>query len=261
MAGIKDLDAVAGNNDSAPPDGAPEGMLAVEVNNIQRQQMANAKNDVVYRVPLLVDLKALDSLKQAEGSGITLSGLTVVGEGGGVFYYDSTSSATSDDNYVVEPTDTLGRWLRDRGDGTSKVALLAFNSSTDVNVTGDGTAVTVDYDTEIFDQGSDFSADTFIARVTGKYLIICSAYVTGLTSSHTTGTLQLVTSNRTYLGAAFDPFAVASTTNTPYRFSQLADMDAGDTATATITVAGGTKVVDISSGADIRTQFSAILLA
>jgi len=115
MAGIKDLDAVAANNNSAPPDGAPEGMDAAAVNNIQRQQMANMKNDVLYRVPLLTNLKALDSTKQITGNGITLSGLTVVGESGGVFYYDSTSSATSDDVNIVTPTDAIGRWIRSDG--------------------------------------------------------------------------------------------------------------------------------------------------
>jgi len=142
MTGIKDLDAVAANNTDAPPNGAPEGMAAAAVNNIQREQMANMKNDVVYRVPLLTDLKALDSTKQAEGSGITLTGLTVVGEDGGVFYYDSTSSATADDINIVEPTDTLGRWLRNddltgrSGTWVGDLQDISGNSATMVNTAG-----------------------------------------------------------------------------------------------------------------------------
>ena len=37
-------------------------------------------------------------------------------------------------------------------------AFLAYNSTTDTDVTGAGTGVTVDFDTEIFDQRENFSS-------------------------------------------------------------------------------------------------------
>jgi len=114
MAGTKDYDAVPSNNNSATPNGAPEGMAAADVNNVEREIMANVKAGP-YVVADLTALKALDSLKQATGNQISLTGLVTAGVGGGIFCYDSASSATADDLEVVEPTDSLGRWLRATG--------------------------------------------------------------------------------------------------------------------------------------------------
>lgn len=251
MSGIKDLDAVAANNTSAPPDGAPEGMTAASVNNIQRQQMANMKNDVVYRVPLLVDLKALNSLKQITGNGITLSGLTVVGEGGGRFYYDSASSVTADDNFVVEPTDTLGRWLRDDGDSTSKPMFLATNTVAQNNGTGGGEAITVEFDSVIYDQNGDFNTttDTLTFPVTDKYGLGCQVFLTGILSTHTTATLELITSNRSYNLFKGNLANLRDGTSNQATLSGYTecDGDAADTAFVRIQVSNGTTVVDIAS--------------
>ncbi len=40
----------------------------------------------------------------------------------------------------------------------SRSAFLAYNSVTDSDVTGNGTVVTVEFDTEVFDLGADFCA-------------------------------------------------------------------------------------------------------
>jgi hypothetical protein len=69
---------------------------------------------------------------------------------------------------------------------------------------------------------------------------------TGLTSSHVTGQIQIVTSNRTYETNVFNPYATQSGSGYySMSFSAFADMDAADTATFAVTITGGTKVVDV----------------
>ena len=113
-------------------------------------------------------------------------------------------------------------------------AFLAYNSASDLNVTGNGAVATVDFDTEIFDQGSNFAADTFTAPVTGRYRFSTSVFLEGIVAA-TNFNLSLVTSNRTILlfantGAYTGDQSVAG--------SVLCDMDAADTAYVTVTVSG-----------------------
>ncbi len=139
-------------------------------------------------------------------------------------------------------------------------AFLATNSVTDENVTGDGTTATVDFDTEVFDQGGDFTGDTFTAPVTGKYPFDVTVMLAGITTAEDEGFIQIVTSNRTYrfgqqeVGANFD----VVNTNLQISGACLADMDANDTVTVTVKVSGGTKVVDIFGGSN-HTRFSGYL--
>ncbi len=133
----------------------------------------------------------------------------------------------------------------------SQPAFLAYNSVTDANVTGDGTEVTVDFDTEVFDQGSDFAADVFTAPVTGKYQLSTMVYLTGLEAGDTLN-LKIITSNRTYLYASATP-------NTSTTLSILVDMDAADTAYVTLLISGGDKDVSIYGAATPFTIFSGFL--
>lgn len=119
--GIDNYSVTPADNDDAPPNGAPEGMLANAVNNVQRQVMADTKAGTPYTVANVVAVKALDSTKQATGNQISVVGLVTAGTGSGLFRYDSTSVAVGDDVDVIEPTDSIGRWLRngqslDKGD-------------------------------------------------------------------------------------------------------------------------------------------------
>jgi len=112
MAGIKDYSVVAASNTLAPPDGAPEGMLANTVNNTMREMMALMKGDLPPVVANVVAVKALVSAKQVTGNNIYVTGLVTAGIGSGFFRYDSGSAAVGDDIDVIEPTDSTGRWLR-----------------------------------------------------------------------------------------------------------------------------------------------------
>jgi hypothetical protein len=137
----------------------------------------------------------------------------------------------------------------------SQPAFCAFNSATDSNQTGDGTEYTCDFDTEIFDQNSNFSADTFTAPVTGRYQLNCNILCQQCTTAMN-GKISIATSNRTWNSNNL----VCETGNNEYNYSVLCDMDASDTAVCKVLVGGGTKVVDIyGDGTDCRTTFNGYL--
>lgn len=141
-------------------------------------------------------------------------------------------------------------------------AFLAYNSAADSNVTGDGTAATIDFDTEVFDRGGDFAADTFTAPVTGVYRFSSAVRLSGLTASFTTGQLILVTSNRSYLLQQAGVGAMRTAANDLILAgSVLADMDAGDTAHVTLGVSGSTKTISIDGTTAPQTFFSGELVA
>jgi len=139
--------------------------------------------------------------------------------------------------------------------------VLAYNSGTDSNVTGDGTIATVDFDTEVFDQNADFASDAFTAPVTGRYLITAKVYLAGITSAADELDTIISASNR-------DPQYVVQLTNglpagQAVTISIILDMDAADTFTITANVQGeSSDVVDIyGDGSGNRTAVSVCLLA
>lgn len=150
--------------------------------------------------------------------------------------------------------------------GTNNVAVINMSAAGEVtqplqpsflmanagsaNVTGDGTNYTIAWTTEVYDQGGDFASNTFTAPVAGRYQLNCSVTVDGVTSSHTgAGYMTITTSNRTYVFGYRDNTysAFGDSGKATWNGSVIADMDAGDTAVATVSVAGSTAVVDMVS--------------
>ena len=139
---------------------------------------------------------------------------------------------------------------------------LVFNSVTDNNQTGNGNVATVDFNIEVFDQSTDFSADTFTAPITGRYFLATSIRFEGITSAADSGFITIVTSNRSYRGAdSVNTNDLASVRT--FNLSVITDMDATDTATVTIRIDGeSTDVVDITGASSpLVTMFSGCLLA
>lgn len=171
----------------------------------------------------------------------------------GVVKYDGTSLITST-TYKISSTNQITN--------SAQPCFLA-TTTTGTDVTGDGTAFTIVFGTEIFDNGANYDTGTgiFTAPVTGIYILAGSINVQDLTSSTTLWTNDIVTSNRTYRSNYSNPWAIAYSTNTTQEFGTLADMDAGDTAYVVLTVSNGTKVVDIGTTYDNTTRFLGHLLA
>ena len=130
------------------------------------------------------------------------------------------------------------------------------------NVTGDGTVYTIVYGSEVFDQGADFSSTTFTAPVTGRYQVSGQVMLSNMASGHTTASINVVTSNRSYL-QQFNPYAISSGTLAPMPFSAIVDMDAADTITVTAAVSGGAKTVYVNQNTDtdVRTWLSVQMIA
>lgn len=124
-------------------------------------------------------------------------------------------------------------------------AFLASNTSDVANVSGDGTLYTCVYGTEIFDQNSDFSSNTFTAPVTGRYHLSASIGQGNIGVAHIISQNSIVTSNRNYCFGRYSPYAFKNTFDSTLFIggSYLCDMDAGDTAIVRMAVSGGTKII------------------
>ena len=122
-------------------------------------------------------------------------------------------------------------------------AFLVTNSSDPhVNFAID-TTITHTWNSEAFDQGGDFTSNTFTAPVTGKYQLSFHFYCQSIDSDSTGYAANIVTSNRTYSAQLTATMLDSDGTNV-LSISVLADMDAGDSAYCTFRQDGGAQQSD-----------------
>ncbi len=132
-------------------------------------------------------------------------------------------------------------------------AFVTLQGSAILNVTGDGTVVAVTFDTVPSNRVGSLASSIHTATNTGEYRYSCTISLAGLLATHTTATLSLVTTSRTYT-TDINIGAVRTAANTAtIAIDQGVIMDFGDTARITLTISGGTKVVDITN---VTTIFS-----
>lgn len=143
-------------------------------------------------------------------------------------------------------------------------AFLAIPNATISDVTGDGTRYVIIFNTEIFDQNSDYNTGTgqFTAPVTGRYQFYGSIAYGDIGAAHNNGSQIIDTSNREYLTNLNNPTTFDISGFLAQTLVVLADMDAGDTAELVANVSGSTKTVDIfyQSATDPRSWFSGSLV-
>jgi hypothetical protein len=212
-----------------------------------------------------------NTLTVSNSSNTASSSANIVSSVGGGTAADPTHQSTVSgvttwtwgiDNSVTSPT--VDPWVLAQGTalGTNNVMSVATSgeinyplqpaflatASSQANVTGDGTAYTPTFVTEIFDQNNDFDGtSTFTAPVTGRYQLGVIVELTGLTASHVTGNFTIATSNRTYVISNANYANLRNGANSlTLEGYVLTDMDAADTATITVQVTSGTKVVTFS---------------
>lgn len=135
-------------------------------------------------------------------------------------------------------------------------SFLVTNSAGATDVTGDGTVYTLPWPTEVYDQGSDFSSNTFTAPVSGRYSLTATFEFEDILVTHTVREIVIVTSNREYRFIFWESLAQAGQS---MHVCAIADMDANDTATVTARVIGSTKTVDILASS-IHNFFSGSLI-
>lgn len=202
----------------------------------------------------------------------SVSGTTnrITSTGGAAPIIDIASTYIGQSSITTLGTVTTGTWngstidVAHGGTGlTIQSAFSAYVSADIANVTGDATNYQVVFDTEVFDQHSDFNNATglFTAPVTGKYQFNFNIRFEGLAAGNTIGFVELVTSNRTYRFGEINTGAVQSSGILGVSGSALADMDASDTAYINVNVAGATKVVDIGGSAILISSFSGSLVS
>jgi len=173
-----------------------------------------------------------------------------------------TSDGTNDIQFKTTSTELLN--MDDTGCRTllQQPGFLARSSATALNVTGNGTVFSPVLNSEVWDVKAVFTGGTFTAPATGKYLFNAQIMCQGIDATQTAGVITLTTSNRTYI-KQYHPFLTYSgslrSANAMY---VLADMDAADTATLTVTISNGSLTADVTGGtAPTSTFLSGILVA
>jgi hypothetical protein len=137
---------------------------------------------------------------------------------------------------------------------------IASKAAAQTNVTGNNTAVTVTFGTEIKDQGGDYVSPTFTSPVTGSYPL-CTHFDLEQIGGMTTGLVRIRTSNRQWgkrLGTDQD-----SAARKGVELDCVADMDAADTAFVEVVITGvGADTSDIAiDGATVKYGFAGYLQA
>ena len=177
-------------------------------------------------------------------------------------------------NVRRDGSDTLGRFefhtnnterMRIDSNGiVTKPLQPAFSACLGTSHTFAVGTTTIVFNSEIFDQNSDFnaSAATFTAPVTGKYQFNISVRVDNLDQGAGYYRLRLKTSNGDYQPVILGTMDVFNADPTYYYFSMpvLADMDAGDTAYVQLQVSGGAAQAQIHASRP-NANFSGYLVA
>lgn len=153
----------------------------------------------------------------------------------------TSSSSTINTTTQAATYMNLGKYV-----ATKQPAFLAYVNTAILNVTGDSTTYTIIFDTEVFDQDSNFNLGTsiFTAPITGNYQFTFTCHMVGGTVI--SSAIQILnTSNRGYRNTGYASIGV--TTSSSQSFSVLADMDAADTVSFQInTTDSGGKVDDVA---------------
>jgi len=165
-------------------------------------------------------------------------------------------------NLLVGNAGSTGIAISANGEVTmaAQPSVAAYNSAGDNNVTGNNTEITVDFDTEVFDQNGDFASDTFTAPVTGKYLVTATVRTDGSTSASDYAGMKFKASNREWENW-HQPAGDSAVGSMAHHWSAIIDMDAADTVYILFKTQGDSQVVDIIGGSNPQTYMTVQLIA
>ena len=123
-----------------------------------------------------------------------------------------------------------------------------LSTRTAFNQTGDGTIVTIIFNTEQVDAGSNYNNATgvFTAPISGNYFFCANVTLINLSALHTSGNINFVGTANSYMAQLISPGAIRDTaTFATLTGSILTPMTAADTMRINITVSGSTKTVGL----------------
>lgn len=143
-------------------------------------------------------------------------------------------------------------------------SFLCYLSTNLTNVTGNGTSLAINFDTNLYDKASNVSNGIFTAPIAGIYQFNFSITLLQSTLSTSTAfTVAIQTDSGTYIPVAINPTSNASVlANLGVSGSVVCSLDIGDSAAIVVTVSGllaATVGVAGSSGPFV-TYFSGALL-
>jgi hypothetical protein len=137
------------------------------------------------------------------------------------------------------------------GGGGNAAGFSAYASGNISNVSGDGTAYNILFDTTSLDTASAFNTGTgvYTFPFSGLWLITGTFAIFNVGAAHILGTIQLITTSLTQTPIYINPFAMSNGTQTIISYSTLIKVTAADTAYILFEAAGGTKTVGIIGAA------------
>lgn len=170
----------------------------------------------------------------------------------------STAIKSGSGNVVINSGLTIDS--SGRNTNGTQPCFLAYLSSSDTNVTGDGTVYQVAFDTVVFDQGSNFTTGAsaqFTAPKTGKYLLSANIFW----SIGVVGTNTYVVTIAATSRSVKTIFTPSTGQNGSFSATAIIDMTAADTVHVNFTASGGTKTTAVvGSGSPYETFFSGYLI-
>ena len=149
------------------------------------------------------------------------------------------------------------------GPGASTPAFSVSLSSTQSNVTGDGTVYTIPWNTIAYDQASNFNASTgvFTAPTTGIYLLTARIYTTGQDTSNSGNNVSFVVSGSPIRSVIISDYDV-SQSSTSNAISTMVKLTVSTQVTVSIqSNNSGSKNVSVYGGYTIYTNWEGIFLA
>ena len=123
------------------------------------------------------------------------------------------------------------------------------------NITGGGNVYQYPWNSERYDMNGDFASNTFIAPVTGRYLVCIGIPWDHLDSGNSHMHVKLITSNEGYYVDKMNPSNVGASGGFAWMSSAsfIVDMDVSDAAYVSVQVNGPSN--DIDSYGDVNNQY------
>jgi hypothetical protein len=146
---------------------------------------------------------------------------------------------------------------------SSQPAFIAYISSDQGNVTGNGAVYTVHFDSTLANVGTCFNTSTytFTAPTTGFYLLTAAFGMYNITSAMTEGYVSLVCTGQTYTQIIGSPAAIKDVgSQLPCAISRTVKMTANDTCSVAVAIYHGAANSAATQSAAANTHFSGFFL-